>query len=815
MLPLKYLLLLFIASPVIFCKETTAVSEPLVEGVSPVSDDVSKTNLPADDPRTDLPAYASKTDLPTDNDVLFDITPDASLTREAVDKIESQAERYQFQAEIARMMKLIVNSLYKNKEIFLRELISNAADALDKIRFVSIQQPGQLKSNKDLNIKIKSDPVGKTITITDTGIGMTKDDLIKNLGTIAESGTSSFFEKMMNSSNKEEHSHLIGQFGVGFYSVYLVADKVMVRTKHNNDSQYIWISDSSSFTISEDKDGSPLGRGTEITLYLRNNIKDFTDNHLLFELVSTYSRFIHFDILQYRRVVEMEREKLQKKLAEGNVEEDKNDIVHYKWKKLNNVKPIWLKKVSNVSVEEYQQFFETIYKSGQKALGKIHFHTEGDVSFKSILYIPPDLNENPKEGAIEVTKYFKLYVRRVFITDHFVELLPRYLSFIAGMIDSDDLPLNVSREILQTSKLLRLIKKKIIRKVLEMIAKLGEGDFLEFYKKFSRKLKTGVMEDTPNAMKIAKLLRYSSSNGENMTSLGDYVARMKKGQDKIYFLSGESIDEVKASPLLETVTRKGFEVVYLTDPIDETVLVHLQSFGKINFANLAFDSSVQGLSKLRDVDFKAKEEEFKPLIEYFKKNIVTPEVTNIAISKRLHKSASAYVTHHYGISGHRAKLLRAHEVISKEIVDQHLKEMRLTYEINAGHPVIKELLKLVNEQNPEKEDLINKNAFLISDTAKFASRYIINSPSEFAARIEESVRKNLNVSLDAQSDAEIEDKETVDQEQLDENSDKITEETSDTAEEKIVETEVKEGDKEKSCSGANSDQCTDPLHNEL
>merc|ERR1711939_1100611 len=420
-----------------------------------------------------------------------------AVAEETGDASGPPAEKFEFQAEVTRLMDIIINSLYSNKEIFLREVISNASDALDKIRFLSVTDKEALGSGDTakLEMRISPDKSKDTLTLTDRGIGMTKQDLINNLGTIAKSGTSSFLEKLKEGGD----INLIGQFGVGFYSVYLVADKVTVRTKHNDDKQYIWESTAdSSFTIKEDPEGNTLGRGTEITLHLKDDCKEFTEPDKIKDLVKKYSEFISFPIyLKETKTVEKEvpveedeeekkddEEKKDEEKKEDDLEVedgDKTDKPKTKkvseevveWVQVNSETAIWTRSPRDVEEDEYNRFYKTISKDSEGPLTKMHFSAEGEIEFKSILFVPAKAPYDLLEGKAK-SNAIKLYVRRVFITDEFEDLMPRWLSFIKGVVDSEDLPLNVSREMLQTSKVLRVIKKKLVTKALEMIRKMAE-----------------------------------------------------------------------------------------------------------------------------------------------------------------------------------------------------------------------------------------------------------------------------------------------------------------------------------------------------
>lgn len=422
-----------------------------------------------------------------------------------------QAEKFTFQTEVNRMMKLIINSLYRNKEIFLRELISNASDAIDKIRLLALTDSKELDTNPELHIRIKADKENKVLHILDSGIGMTHQDLINNLGTIAKSGTADFLAKMQDPNKADEGRDLndmIGQFGVGFYSAFLVADRVVVTTKHNDDKQYIWESDANSFSITEDPRGDTLKRGSVISLYLKDEAQDFLEEDTVRDLIRKYSQFINFPILMWSSktvdeevAIEDEAPKVEKSEddiedEDAKVEEDTDDNkpktkkvskTIWDWLLINDSKPIWTRKPAEVTEEEYNAFYKSLTKDSSEPLTQTHFIAEGEVTFKSLLYIPKVQPSESFNRYGTKSDNIKLYVRRVFITDEFNDMMPNYLSFIRGVVDSDDLPLNVSRETLQQHKLIKVIKKKLVRKVLDMIKKIDKAAYEKFWKEFSTK----------------------------------------------------------------------------------------------------------------------------------------------------------------------------------------------------------------------------------------------------------------------------------------------------------------------------------------
>merc|ERR1712131_150293 len=458
--------------------------------------------------------------------------------------LRESSEEMEFQAEVNRMMKLIINSLYKNKDIFLRELISNASDALDKIRLMSLTDKTALDATEELSIKIKVERDANVIHITDTGVGMTQAELKKNLGTIAKSGTSDFFENLSNAGNEDSASDLIGQFGVGFYSAFLVADKVVVTSKSNNDDQYVWESDSVKFSIAKDPRGNTLARGTTISLYLKEEAGDYLQHQSVKDLIQKYSQFINFPIslwssAQVEEEVPVEEEADEEVKAddddeaavEDEAEEEKPKTQKvtktvWDWELINSTKPIWQRKMADITEEEYEEFYKAIAKDTTTPMTKTHFSAEGEVSFKASLVVPKAAERDMfNDYGQKRTDNIKMYVRRVFITDDFTDMMPKYLQFIRGVVDSDDLPLNVSRETLQQHKLLKVIKKKLVRKTLDMIKKIAAEQYDEkFWKEFGTNIKLGVIEDHSNRTRLAKLLRFQTSNSETvLASLEQYV----------------------------------------------------------------------------------------------------------------------------------------------------------------------------------------------------------------------------------------------------------------------------------------------------
>uniref|UniRef100_A0A671XHD9 Endoplasmin n=1 Tax=Sparus aurata TaxID=8175 RepID=A0A671XHD9_SPAAU len=694
------------------------------------------------------------------------------LNAAQIKEIREKSEKHVFQAEVNRMMKLIINSLYKNKEIFLRELISNASDALDKIRLLSLTNENAMAANEELTIKIKSDKEKNMLHITDTGVGMTKEELVKNLGTIAKSGTSEFLNKMTEMQTEgQSTSELIGQFGVGFYSAFLVADKVIVTSKHNNGTQHIWESDSNQFSVIEDPRGDTLGRGTTITLVLKEEASDYLELETIKNLVRKYSQFINFPIYVWASKTETVEEPIDEDAEateepeketdeeEAEVEEEEEDKEKNKpktkkvektvwdWELMNDIKPIWQRPAKEVEEDEYTAFYKTFSKDSDDPLAHIHFMAEGEVTFKSILFVPTSAPRGLfDEYGSKKNDYIKLFVRRVFITDDFNDMMPKYLNFVKGVVDSDDLPLNVSRETLQQHKLLKVIRKKLVRKTLDMIKKIAEEQYNDkFWKEFGTNIKLGVIEDHSNRTRLAKLLRFQTSNSDTiLASLEQYVERMKEKQDKIYFMAGTSRKEAESSPFVERLLKKGYEVIYLTEPVDEYCIQALPEFDGKRFQNVAKEGVKFDESDKAKENREALEKEYEPLTTWLKDKALKDKIEKAVLSQRLTNSPCALVASQYGWSGNMERIMKAQAYqTGKDISTNYYASQKKTLEINPKHPLIKQMLKKVGDD--AEDQTASDLAVVLFETATLRSGYQLADTKAYGDRIERMLRLSMNV----------------------------------------------------------------------
>ncbi|XP_069807448.1 heat shock protein HSP 90-alpha-like isoform X2 [Dendropsophus ebraccatus] len=695
--------------------------------------------------------------------------------------MEEEVETFAFQAEIAQLMSLIINTFYSNKEIFLREVISNSSDALDKIRYESLIDPSKLDSCKQLKIDLIPNVSNKTLTIIDTGIGMTKADLINNLGTIAKSGTKAFMEALQAGADIS----MIGQFGVGFYSAYLVADKVTVITKHNDDEQYIWESSAGgSFTVRLDN-SEPLGRGTKVILHLKEDQTEYLEEKRIKEVVKKHSQFIGYPITLY---VEKQREKEvsldypEDETTETKEEESKDDkpqiedvgsdeeadstkdgkvkrvrkvIEKYiDQEELNKTKPIWTRNPDDIGNEEYGEFYKSLTNDWEDHLAVKHFSVEGQLEFRALLFVPRraafDLFESKRKK-----NNIKLYVRRVFIMDNCEELIPEFLNFMKGVVDSEDLPLNISREMLQQSKILKVIRKNLVKKCMELFTELAEDkeNYKKFYEQFSKNLKLGIHEDTTNRKKLSELLRYySSSSGDEMISLTEYVSRMKENQKHIYYITGETKEQVAHSAFVERLRKQGLEVIYMTEPIDEYCVQQLKEFDGKSLVSV----TKEGLELPEDEEEKKKQEEIKAKFENvckIMKDILEKKVEKVVISNRLVESPCCIVTSTYGWSANMERIMKAQALRDNATMGYMAAKKHL--EINCEHPIIENLRQKAETEKNDKsvKDLVT----LLYETALLSSGFTLEDPQTHANRIYRMIKLGLGIDED---DATIEEEPT-------------------------------------------------------
>jgi len=681
-----------------------------------------------------------------------------------------EVETFAFQAEIAQLMSLIINTFYSNKEIFLRELISNSSDALDKIRYESLTDASKLEGEKELFIKIVPDLEAKTLTIIDSGIGMTKADMINNLGTIAKSGTKAFMEALQAGADIS----MIGQFGVGFYSAYLVADKVVVTSKHNDDEQYVWESCAGgSFTIKPGNDPD-LQRGSKIVLHMKEDQAEYIEEKKIKEVVKKHSQFIGYPIkllcqkerekevsddeAEIEEVKEGEEPKIEDIGEDGDAEkktdEKKTKKIKEKYEEdeeLNKTKPIWTRSPDDISNEEYGEFYKSLSNDWEEHLAVKHFSVEGQLEFRALLFIPKraafDMFENKKSKS-----NIKLYVRRVFIMDDCEDLIPDYLNFVKGVIDSEDLPLNISREMLQQNKILKVIRKNIVKKVMEQIEEIAEDkdSFKKFYEQFGKNLKLGIHEDSTNRKKLAGHLRFATSaSGDEMCSLTDYVSRMKENQKDIFYITGESKEVVAASSFVERLKKRGLEVVYMTEPIDEYVVQQLKEFDGKNLVSV----TKEGLELPEDEAEKEKREgdlkKFEGLCKVMK-DILDKKVERVVVSSRLVSSPCCIVTSQYGWTANMERIMKAQALRDTSTMGYMAAKKHM--EINPDHSIIENLRQRAEADKNDKsvKDLV----MLLFETGLLSSGFSLEDPQVHAVRIHRMIKLGLGID---EEDAEIED----------------------------------------------------------
>ena len=662
----------------------------------------------------------------------------------------SSIETFAFQAEIAQLMSLIINTFYSNKEVFLRELISNSSDAIDKIRYESLTDQTKLSSEPDLRIEVVPNREAKTLTLIDTGIGMTKAELINCLGTIAKSGTKSFMEALAAGTDIS----MIGQFGVGFYSAYLVANQVEVHSKSNDDDQYCWKSCAGgSFTVSKDEEGDyvRITRGTHIIMHIKEDQLEYLEDKRIKEIVTRHSQYVNYPISLH---TEVEKEEIQETdetpeetpkedgVVEDVKETEKKTIKVKSIEKelLNKVKPLWTKNPDEVKEEEYSTFYKSLTNDWDNHLAVKHFNIEGQLEFRAMLFIPSkaphDLFENKKKNSI------KLYVKRVFIMDNCEDIIPDFLSFIRGVVDSEDLPLNISREVLQQNKIVKVIRKNLIKKCLELFTELSEDTekYKKFYEQFSKNLKLGIHEDSTNRTKICDLLRYTTSSSEKeQVSFKSYIERMKPTQNQVYYIIGDSIDSLEKSPFVERLVSKGYEVIYMTEPIDEYCMQQINEYEGKKFVSATKEGLVLPEDELEKQQLEEEEKRFSGLCTLFK-TVLDNKVDKVCLSNRLVSSPCCVVTTQYGWSANMERIMKAQAL--RDTSSMGYMSAKKNFELNPKHPIIQTLQsRFEADPNDNIKDFIS----LLYETALLSSGFTLDNMSVFSTRIYNMVKFGLHI----------------------------------------------------------------------
>lgn len=729
----------------------------------------------------------------------------------------TDSQKYSFSADINQLLNLIINTFYSNKDIFLRELISNASDATDKIRYQSLTDSSVLGDHQNLEILLETDTDANTFTIRDHGIGMTREDLVNNLGTIAKSGTKNFMEAMKSGADL----NMIGQFGVGFYSAFLVADKIEVVSKNNNDpQQWKWSSDAGgSFTVEKDT-SEPLGRGTSIKLFMKSDMGHYLEEMNIKKIVRRHSDFIDFLIkLKVHKTVERtvtdddtdeesdvkqdesesKHDESESKPAESETKsedaesetksedaesqskesEAKSDDAESKpdesdsksddkaetkpekktktikeevveWEPVNHQKPLWSRNPDDVSEEEYASFYKAIANDYERHQLVKHFSVEGQVEFKSILYIPKRAPIDLYDAGMKKMDNIKLYVRRVFIMDRIENLLPQYMCFVKGVVDSEDLPLNVSREVLQQNKIIKVMRKHLIKKIIDMLLGLAEDKeaYTSFYENFGKNIKLGIHEDNTNKDKLAKLLRFSTISSKEAISFQEYLDRKPESQKSIYYISGESYESLQNAPFMEKLRSKQNDVFIMTEPMDEYCMNQLRHFNDIPIVCVSKEGLELFDSEDEKSQFKTKVDNLSKLTTSIKE-VLGNEVEKVSVSSRLVTTPCVLVTGSYGWTANMERLVKAQALTDHQTqVQSQFMAARKTLEINPDHPIIKTLDNI--KDDPSK---FNNIVQLMFRTSLISSGFTIKDPTNYANNINRLIGLGLDIDIDSWLDS--------------------------------------------------------------
>ncbi|NMP16565.1 molecular chaperone HtpG [Thalassotalea sp. Y01] len=635
---------------------------------------------------------------------------------------QSHKEVHGFQTEVKQLLQLMIHSLYSNKEIFLRELVSNSADAADKLRFKALENADLYEGDGNLRVRVSADSDANTITISDNGIGMTRDDVIANLGTIAKSGTADFFSRL--SGDQASDSQLIGQFGVGFYSAFIVADKVIVRTRAAGTDA----ADGVEWTSAGEGDFSvenieKANRGTDIILVLKEDEKEFLDDWRLKSIVTKYSDHISIPVEMLTPAVDAVDEE---KDEEGNVIRPAIEAKPAEWEGVNKAEALWTREKSDVSDDEYKEFYKHVSHDFAEPLLWAHNKVEGNTEYTSLLYVPSkapfDMYNRERQHGL------KLYVQRVFIMDDAEQFMPTYLRFVKGLLDSNDLPLNVSREILQDNKVTQAMRKGCTKRVLGMLDKLGKKDaekYQSFWDEFGQVLKEGPAEDMANKEAIGKLLRFSSTHTDSAVqnvSLTDYIERMPEDQDKIFYVVADSFEAAKNSPHLEVFRKKGIEVLLMSDRIDEWLMSHFTDFDSKQFSSVTRgDLDLGDMDDAETKEAQQKlEKEFDSVIGRLKDSL-GDKVKDVRITHRLTDSPACIVTDEQDMSSQMIKLMQS--------VGQEVPESKPIFEINAEHDLVKHI---ADESDADK---FNEWTEVLFEQAMLAERGSLKDPASFVSKL--------------------------------------------------------------------------------